>query len=403
MIRNLQLQPSITRLFIKIVMIFLFSSILVYFIPYRSGQPIDGAFDAYSYAFFVNLDKAFATSFQRFLGLYPESLAPYLQFPYAVFLHTFIIAPIFLIMSGTSHKLLMSVCGIALLIPESTIFMGCPSKEALGICAVISLVAFHLQFTGRFNWTSVFLISYSLIIAELSRPGFSIVFLAAIVFSLLPYLSSRGKINLSISIIIVFAFVLVLILGPYYDNFTRAYQDARSFLIFFESDLGSESRFKAVIRGVFLIAFSDDKPGLAFIFIAILFAIAKSIIYLCAIPLVSLPDKLSMPFYTWALSWQVASSISSVYCIWMFFVVYREKIILSQRAKGILLLAISLLFLISVSTAIFHVRYRAPAIVAFVAAFSVAHFDAGKIRLPPWIVMQILYILTACIALIQTR
>ena len=388
---------------LKMVTFILISSILVYFIPYTSGQPINGAFDSFSYAYLVNLDKEFAINFQRFLMLYPQGLEASAQFPYAALLHVAVAAPIVVYMAKTQHSHLMSICALALLIPESTIFLACPSKEALGICAVLALIAFHLRFSGKWDLPSFVIVLYAMIIAEVSRPNFSIVFVVAFIFSLLPYFSARVRINLLLSSAILFVFILILLLGPYYTSFTQTYQEARSFLLFFEADLGSQSRFKSVIRGVFVVAFESDKPSLIFVFIAMFFAFIKAIIYFFAIPLVSLPEKLSMPFFTWALSWQIASTITSIYCAIMLFRTYYVGGFSSQRARAVLLLAISLLFLIAISTAIFHVRYRAPAMVAFVAAFSIARYDLGSIRPPPWIPMQAVYIAAACFALFQTQ
>ena len=110
-----------------------------------------------------------------------------------------------------------------------------------------------------------------------------------------------------------------------------------------------------------------------------------------------------MPYFTWALVWQVATSISSIYCTAGVLSATTRKQFSTPRAQSLLLLAGSLLFLIAISTAIFHVRYRAPAVVAFVAAIAIARYDSGEIKGVPWLPMQILFLLAAAFAIVDMR
>ena len=378
-------------------------SYFVYYIPVLSGEDLYGTFDAFNYPRLVNINKDFAVSFQRFLILYPERLPSEYHPFYAIALHFCLMLPIILTMRFLADRSVILPIFLALLIPESTIFTGAVSKEGITICAVLAGAFMLVAYSNKQSRIAFFLFVYAIALAELSRPSFGAVFSIALLVSLIPMLSRDVRSLMLLGGLLFFIFLVVLLFGPLYPKFLQVYQDARSFLFFFESDFASNSPLKAAIRGVFLIAFNDDIPSFFFIFIAILFAFIKSIIYLFAVPIVALPDRISMPFFTWALSWQVATSMSS-FCLLVEFVsAYRNKYFQSRQSRAILTFGFMLLFLLAISTAIFHVRYRAPAVVALFMACWVARSEAGLPVRRYWILMQALTIGSAVFAIIATR
>ena len=94
----------------------------------------------------------------------------------------------------------------------------------------------------------------------------------------------------------------------------------------------------------------------------------------------------------------------SSFCLLAEFVsAYRNKHFQSRQSRAILTFGFMLLFLLAISTAIFHVRYRAPAVVALFMACWVARSEAGLPVRRYWILMQTLTIGSAIFAIIATR
>ena len=87
-----------------------------------------------------------------------------------------------------------------------------------------------------------------------------------------------------------------------------------------------------------------------------------------------------MPALTWALTWQIAASLSS-FSILVGFIKLIHTDYLSTDNWCRLWFGLSLMFLIALSTPIFHVRYRAPAVVALLLAINLVHPNVRKNKL----------------------
>ncbi|MBC7700863.1 hypothetical protein [Aquabacterium sp.] len=361
-----------------VAMIFLYA-FFVYVIPTLSGQSIVGSYDAFTYAFNMEEDREMARELQPFLGAYPGGLSKSVLPIYAMVLHLALMAlPLQLIRKSEGRNTLLALLG-ALMIPESAIFLGAVSKEGLAIVAVVAALAGQAAFfDGRTK--SAFLLSvYAIALAQYSRPGFGFPFGVAVLAAYFPCLRMKTRYQIVVTAVVALFFVVWSILaGPFEERFTEAYQIAQTFLVWFEENMGSESPIKSAVRYFFSLAFGSDSPTLLTLALIAVMAVLKAVVYFFAIPLVSLADFTDMPAQTWALTWQFACSMSTFVMVVGVYRVYRSKLELTLRDKSRLWFGFSLIFLISISTAIFHVRYRAPAVVVVV-------FALWAIRSPSWV------------------
>ena len=125
-------------------------------------------------------------------------------------------------------------------------------------------------------------------------------------------------------------------------------------------------------------------------------AAGKAIVYVLAIPLIAPTNFTNMPAQTWALTWQVAVSMSSVAMVAGLYQLRNYR--LDKETKCRLWFGLALMFIIALSTAFFHVRYRAPAVIILLATIWLV-VPAYRRRL---VRMTIPTILMTVIALIST-
>lgn len=362
---------SLSALFFLIFLAYLYA-LAVYLLPLTIDNNLDNSFDAFSYAYAIYDDNLMARESQRFLSLYPQ-LSVESVFLYAPLLNISFLIPSLIVMriNATREEFLIFIACLTL--PESLIFLGGVSKEGLGIAAATSVISgLTLLAQGKKRVTGFFMCILGVSIAELSRPFFGLVFGFAVLLAALPLLSVFSR-----KLVYFFCFVFTalilwaILLGPYSDDFSTLYHSAREFVQWFESEMGSESYIKSAVRQFFSAAFSSDDPTLATILLIFLAGFIKSIVYLLAIPLISPPNFTTIPAQIWAATWQVAVSLSSIFIgvgIWRL----RRKLTLSLEDKCRLTFSLSLIFLIAISTAIFHVRYRAPGVIVLLLALWMA-------------------------------
>jgi hypothetical protein len=340
--------------------------VAVYVVPSLSGQDFDGSFDAFSYALIMTDDPFFARQAQPFLRLYPEWPGTSL-FIYAVLLHGFLLIPPLISLRSSLGSKGVSIILAAIAIPESAIFLGAISKEGLGIVAVVAALAGQTLLVRGQAVRGLAMSSYAVAIAELSRPFYGIPFGVALAISFLPALRSSTRLLMCFfALIAVIVGVWEILFGSFADEFTEKYQSAKQFLDWFEVEMGSDSPFKAAVRKFFSLAFVSDSPSPMVLLFVLLAAIGKTFVYLLAIPLIAPAEYSQMPAQAWALTWQVATSLSTITIVVGLFRL--RSFTLNKENKCRLWFGIALLTIISISTAIFHVRYRAPAIVALLAA-----------------------------------
>jgi MFS family permease len=395
---NARLSYSISPVsfFLLLVLLIYTYAITVYIIPIIVNQEIEGSFDAFGYAKGMVENAEHMRELQQFLNIYPE-WSEIALFIYAPLLHLFLILPVIFILKNTIGRKGLVIIISAVAIPESLIFFSAVSKEGLGIVAVLAAVGGIIEINQNKKFWGSFLCIYAILIAEISRPLFGIVFSFSIIVGLIPVL----KPNIRLILYIISALVLILslwliLVGTYSEIFTEKYQSVKQFLDWFETDLKSESFFKNLMRKFFAVAFEPNEPLLFTIFIIIVFAFFKTIIYLLAIPLISLPNFANMPAQTWALTWQVATSISSILMVIGLFSLRKYE--LSKESKSLLVFGFCLAFMIAISTAIFHVRYRAPSVIAILLAI----WLIAPLKWPKIIWINILCLMATLMALFST-
>lgn len=388
--------PSPMVMFGILLMVSLAFCVLVYVIPAISGQSIDGAYDAFAYAANMSENPIFARELQPFLNIYPSWSGTVLFF-YALLLHMILAMPALISLRALLGRGGVTIVLAAMMIPESTMFLGSISKEGLGIVAVIVALAGQTLVIRRRVGRGVLMCAYSILIAEVSRPFYGIPFGAALIIGFLPAIRPSTRLRIYFLLLVGLIIGLwAILLGPFASEFTEKYLAAKQFLDWFEEEMGSDSPVKATIRQFFALAFGSNEPSLILILLISFAAIAKALVYVLAIPLVAPANFSNMPAQTWALTWQVAATVSSIAMATGLARV--RKINLGKESKCRLLFGVMLMLAISVSTAIFHVRYRVPAVVVILAAIWLV--------LPPprWVVMW-MTLLTLCasaIALVMT-
>lgn len=342
-------------------------SVLVYVIPTSSGHSVTSAYDAFTYALMLSDDAETAREFQPFLSAYPGHLSRSMVQLYGAALHLSLLALPVLVLHRVLGQKACLVILTALAIPESAIFLGAVSKEGLGIVAVTAVFAASALYFRQRYVGACFMAAYAVGIAEFSRPGYGVPFAVAMLAGLIPAFPRRVRRSLPSAALIAFAVGAWMILaGPYREEFTEQYQTARTFLEWFEENMGSDSPIKGAVRAFFSAVFGSEEPSFFLLVLIAIAALGKALIYLLAVPLISPPSYQEMPAQTWALTWQVATSISTAVVIVSLWPLRKISLTVEDRSR--LWFAFSLLFLISISTAIFHVRYRAPAVVAILAA-----------------------------------
>lgn len=336
-------------------------------VPTLSGQDIVGAFDAFTYAAHLTDDAALARQLQPFLAAYPASLHRAALPIYALCLHSVLLAaPLLGIKKALGRKGLIATVA-ALSIPESAMFLGSISKEGLGIVAVVAAISGQALYLNGKKTHGTLMCIYAIAVAEFSRPLYGFPFAAALLVGFLPILSVRQRYTIYVALCT--AAVVggwAILAGPFAAEFTEKYQTAKQFLDWFEREMGSDSLVKSSVRGFFALAFNGEEPSLSLLILITFAAIGKAIVYAIAIPLIAPAAFNEMPAQTWALTWQVAASATSIAIIASFFKIRSKHLSIDDQCR--FYLGIALLFIISISTAFFHVRYRAPAVVVILMA-----------------------------------
>lgn len=359
-------RPSIPLAFICFFLTVLLYSLLVYVVPTLSGQDIAESFDAFSYAEWLQEDPKFIKERQPFLTAYPASLAAASLPIYAVILHFSLLAAPLLILCKRLKRHELFIFFATLSIPESAIFLSAVSKEGLSIVAVIAAFAGQKLFFEKKMAQSILLTAYGIAIAAFSRPGFGYLFLVAVLAGYYPILTKRDKAAIqwlaSFSVVML---IWIILYGPLKEQASEAYTAGKEFVEWFEINMSNDdSAFKSSVRGIFALVFLYDQPSLLFLLIAAISGFMKAVVYFFAIPAIAFPSFTKMPSLTWALTWQFAVSTSSflmIYNTWMIFKI-RQHLTIEDRCR--LWFGYVFFFLLAISTFIFHVRYRAPAVVA---------------------------------------
>lgn len=366
---------------LSLIFLALLYTIIVYVLPIKIDPNLDNSFDAFSYAYAINDDPSLAQEQQRFLILYPYLSVEWL-FLYAPLLNFAFLTPSLFLMRKYVGRQSFYILLACLALPESLIFVSGISKEGLGIAAAISVsVGLTLLAQGEKRVTGILMCILGVIIAELSRPFFGAVFVFAVLLGALPLSSGFSrKLVLLLGFIFIGFLFWASLLGPFSNDFTLAYQSAREFVNWFESEMGSDSFLKSAMRQFFSAAFASNEPTLSTILLILFAGLFKTIVYLFAVPLISPPNFTTMPAQVWAVTWQVAVSLSSLFTgmgIWRL----RIKTALTLEDKCRLSFAFGLIFIIAISTAIFHVRYRAPGVIVLLLALWMA-IPMRKMRIP---------------------
>lgn len=387
-------------LMLGLIFIVIIYSLLVYVVPTLSNQSYIGSFDAYTYAMIVADDSENAKNLQPFLGAYPAKLSIALLPLFAVVLHTALLVFPLLALSAKLDRRQMLIIFSALAVPESALFLGAVSKEGMAITAVIAVLAGQVYFFSSRPKIGFLLTAYAIAIAEYSRPGFGYPFIVAVLGSYFPCLKQRTR-RLIVFLVIVIAAICawLILVGPLKDQATETYTEAKIFLEWFEDNLGSNSPIKTAIRSFFALIFSNDEPSLLFLGMAIIMAALKAVVYLLSIPLISPPSGAStMPVFTWQITYQVATTISTLSMVYGLNKLRKTSTPLLTLDRCRLWFGFLLLFLISISTAIFHVRYRAPAVVAILIAIWLARKKRGE----AFFTMTFVGISAACFGIVAT-
>jgi hypothetical protein len=371
---NLRL-PTTPWLFLVLLILSFSYCVAVYVLPTLSHQEIEGSYDAFSYAANLNSDPIFARELQPFLIAYPGGWnAAFTPF-FALTLHFILLVPPAIAFASLFESPELAALFAALAIPESAMFLGSISKEGLGLIAVASAIAAQAMIIRGRGIGGVVMAIYAVGIAEFSRPFYGVPFGTALLIGFLPACRPVVRRRIYFSIAVLLAFVTwALLYGPFASSFTEKYQAAKAFLDWFEQEMQSDSPIKAATRELFSLVFASDEPSLMLIILVLASAVGKAIVYIIAIPLVAPANFMTMPAQTWALTWQVASSLSSLAVIGGLWRVRHTPLDVESKCR--LVFGFVLLLVISVSTAIFHVRYRAPAVVAILAAvwMAVPHY-----------------------------
>lgn len=344
----------------------LYFCVAVYIVPQLSGQSIDGAYDAFSYAASMTEDPALARDLQPFLHLYPSWSRTALFF-YALLLHALLLVPSLIVLRRFWGRGGLAIVLAAIAVPESAMYLGSVSKEGLGIVAIVAALAGQSLVVRGNAWRGALMCVYAVAIAEVSRPLYGFPFGAALLIGFLPALRPVARRLTYAFLAVGFVFgTWVILYGPFASEFTDIYQSAKQFLDWFEKEMGSDSPVKSATRQFFASAFGGDRPSPAVLVLICLAAIGKAIVYVLAIPLIAPANFTDMPAQAWALTWQVAASMSSVAMVTGLFMLRKHE--LDTESKCRLWFGLALMLVISISTAIFHVRYRAPAVVVLLAA-----------------------------------
>ena len=348
----------------------LITSFLVYIFPVWIDFDTTGAFDAYAYVSYLNENPVDAREIQRFLWLYPPNVMPSWALNiYAVLLHLVLAVPVYIVACTLENKWNVKAALIAILSFESLLFIATASKEGLGLLGVFSAICFHLLINERRYKAAFFLAIYSVLLSELSRPKFGLIIAACLLLSLIPYSSLKWR-RLFLFLIFIFASLVVwsILRGPFAESFAERYAVGRNFLEWFEVEMPSESGLKAEVRGFFSIIFAPEEPTLSFVLIAFALSVAKALVYLFALPIIALPTFPNLPAQTWALTWQLATTASVFLLFGGLVNVWRGRANKIHKMHAALLtFSVVLLYALALSTFIFHVRYRAPAIVSLLA------------------------------------
>ncbi len=353
-----------------IVASLLITSFLVYIFPVWIDLDTTGAFDAYAYVSYLNENPVDAREIQRFLWLYPPNVMPSWALNiYAVILHLVLAIPVYIAACTLGNKWNVKAALIAILSFESLLFIATASKEGLGLLGVFSAICFHLSLDERRYKAAFFLAIYSVFLGELSRPKFGLIIAACLWLSLIPYASLKWR-RMFLLLIVAFASLMVwsILRGPFAESFAERYAVGRNFLEWFEVEMPSESGLKAEVRGFFSIIFASEEPTLSFVLIAFALSVAKALVYLFALPIIALPTFPNLPAQTWALTWQLATTASVVLLAGGLVNVWRGRTSRIHKVHAALMtFSVVLLYALALSTFIFHVRYRAPAIVSMLS------------------------------------
>jgi hypothetical protein len=364
--------PSATWSFFGLLILSFSYCIGVYVLPTLSHQDIENSYDAFSYAAGLSSDPIAAREFQPFLSAYPGGWNAALTPFFALTLHFLLLAPPVIAFKKLFNRPHLAALFAAFAIPESAMFLGSISKEGLGVVAVASAIAAQAMIIRGRGIEGLVMAIYAVGIAEFSRPLYGVPFGAALLIGFLPACKPVVRRRIYFCAALLFAFLIwALLSGPLAAPFNEKYAAAKVFLDWFEEEMQSDSMIKAAVRKFFTLAFSSDEPTLRLILLALVSAVGKAIVYILAIPLIAPANFTTMPAQTWALTWQVACSLSSLAMIgglWRL-----RRIPLDVESKCRLVFGLMLLLVISLSTAIFHVRYRAPAVVVILAAVWMAH------------------------------
>ena len=363
-------RSSVTLAFACFFLVVLLYSLLVYVVPTLSGQDIAESFDAFSYAEWLQEDPEFIKERQPFLTAYPASLAATLLPIYAAILHFSLLAVPLVILCKHLKRHEMFIFFAALSIPESAIFLGAVSKEGLSIVAVIAALAGQKLFFEKKIAQSILLTACAIGIAAFSRPGFGYLFLVAVLGGYYPSLTKRNK--AVIRWLVMFSVVMliwIILYGPLKEQASEAYTNGKEFIEWFEVNLSNDdSAFKSSVRGIFALVFLYDQPSLIFLSIAVISGFMKAVVYFLAIPAIAFPSFTKMPSLTWALTWQFAVSTSSIVLVYNTWTIFKMRRQLTVENRCRLWFGYIFFFLLAISTFIFHVRYRAPAVVAILIA-----------------------------------
>ncbi len=361
---------SVPIAFAALSFVILIYSVLVYVIPTLSGQDTTGAFDAFNYSRFLAVYPQYIVERQPFLAAYPSGLSPILLPIYATGLHLALLSlPLYLLNTLIGSKNILIIFA-ALAIPESALFLGAVSKEGLSIVAVIGVFTGYFYYFSKRARSAFMLWTYAIIIADYSRPGLGLLYGLAIFSGLYPSFDKENKRRiLLLTGLLVIVCIWIILYGPMKEQAIEAYVTGKEFLIWFEENMGNQdSKIKSGIRSLFSLVFFYDTPTLAFIILATICGFLKAAIYFIALPVISLPAVSAMPSMTWALTWQFAVSGSSLVMIYNTYYIFKQRKFLTVIQRCLLQFSFTLFLIFSASTFIFHVRYRAPGVVAILIA-----------------------------------
>lgn len=352
--------------FISYVVAILLYVAVIYVFPWKLDPEIFGAFDSHSYAFRLLNDLDQARIDQPFLNFYYAGFSSSEYFHYfAAALHSVLLLPLFLCVRGDSFSAIRRAIYCVVLFPEFIIFFSTVSKEGLAIIGSLAFSLSVVMFSAERLVRGVGLFLYGVGLFEASRPGFSIIPVGAMVMALILPICGVSRPFRNALIFLLFGVLLgsVAIYGPSAELVADLYERGRDYLIWFEDNMGSDSIIKSLARTTFSLPFSTERPGVVTSVIVVFASVLKSVFYGFALPILSLPRFDNPVPQVWAISWQIAATVTSLILL-ASFVFFRKHSVDTTPWRVGASFGVYFIYIVAASTFIFHVRYRAPAVAA---------------------------------------